>query len=194
MSVGNTPAGSGEQPETPDSPAVDAQFQDIYAELKAMAHAQRRRWEGDYTLNTTALLHEAYLKLSRAGSVAARDRGHFLALAGRAMRQILVNYAEARRTQKRSPPEHLPTDDGNPVGEDVADAVIRLHEALQRLEQLDPRRAQVVEYRFFAGLPIPDTAEVLGVSPATVQRDWKFASAWLRREIGPLPEELSAMG
>lgn len=194
MTYGSATAGSENPSKMPRSPAVEDQFEAIYAELKAMAHAQRRRWEGDYTLNTTALLHEAYLKLSNAGSVAARDHGHFLALAGRAMRQILVNYAEARRALKRSPPGHIPTDEVNPVAEEVADAVIRLHEALQRLERLDPRRAQVVEYRFFAGLPIPETAEVLGVSPATVQRDWKFASAWLRREIGPLPEELSAMG
>jgi RNA polymerase sigma factor (TIGR02999 family) len=168
-----------------DEAAASRLFAEVYAELHRSAAAQRRRWRGDETLNTTALVHEAYIKLLGNGSGGWRDRSHFFAVAARAMRQILVNYAERRRAEKRGGgAEHVALDEANPVSPEAADEVLALHEALGRLEELNERQARVVEHRFFVGLAIDETAEVLGVSPATVKRDWALASAWLRREVG----------
>ncbi len=167
-----------------DRDALDEVFELVYQELWQMARAQRRRWSGDNTLDTTALVHEAYLKLVDQSSAQWHDRAHFLAVAARAMRHVLVNYAEARRAQKRgggAPTVSL--EDFNPVSHAVADDVIALHEALDRLGAVSDRQARVVEARFYAGLSIEETADVLGISPATVKRDWKLASAWLHREI-----------
>lgn len=167
-----------------DQAALDEVFTLVYGELHRLAHAHRVRWEGDYTLNTTALVHEAYVKLADSGSVTWKDRNHFMALAATAMRQILVNYAQRRRAAKRGGDQkRVPLDDANPVGAEIAEEVLALDEALQRLGKVSERQAQVVEARFFAGLPIEDTAQALGISPATVKRDWNLASAWLHREI-----------
>lgn len=167
-----------------DRDALDEVFSIVYEELRELARAQRRRWHGNYTLDTTALVHEAYLKLVDQSQAQWRDRGHFLAVAAKAMRHILVNYAEQRRAAKRGGgAAKVPLDDANPVGEEAAEEVLVLHEALERLSALNERQAKVVEARFFAGLPIEATADVLGVSPATVKRDWRLASAWLHREI-----------
>ncbi len=149
-----------------------------------MAAAQRRRWVGDNTLNTTALIHEAYLKLSGGKEPNWRDRGHFLAVAATAMRHVLVNYAERRRAAKRG--GGVPTVDlehVNPVAPEVADEVIALHESLEKLARVNERQAKTVELRFFAGLSVEETAQTLGVSTATGKRDWSLASAWLHREI-----------
>lgn len=165
--------------------ALDRLFHAVYDELKRLAHGQRARWEGDYTLNTTALVHEAYLKLVRQQDASWDDRGHFFAVAGKAMRHILVNYAEHRQAQKRGGSAVVVSlDDANPVAPEVADEILALNAALEELATIDERQSRVVECRFFAGLPIQDTAEALGVSPATVKRDWTVASAWLRREMG----------
>ena len=167
-----------------DREALDEVFELVYQELWQMARAQRRRWSGDNTLDTTALVHEAYLKLVDQSSAQWNDRTHFLAVAARAMRQVLVNYAEARRTQKRGGgATTVSLEDFNPVSHEVADDVIALHEALDRLGAVNNRQARVVEARFYAGLSIDETANVLGISPATVKRDWTLASAWLHREI-----------
>ena len=167
-----------------DRAALDRVFSIVYEELRGLAHAQRGRWRGDYTLDTTALVHEAYLKLVDQRSSSFRDRGHFMAVAAKAMRHILVNYAERRRAAKRGGgAEHVPIEQFNPVSEEAAEEVLALHEALDRLARLNERQARVVEARFFAGLPIELTAEALEISPATVKRDWKLASAWLHREI-----------
>jgi RNA polymerase sigma factor (TIGR02999 family) len=167
-----------------DRQALDRLFDAVYGELKRLAHVQRRKWSGDYTLNTTALVHEAYLKLVRQDEVSWADRGHFYAVASRAMRQILVSYAERRCAAKRGGgADPLPLDEVNPVSPEAAGEILALDEALQRLASLEERQGRVVECRFFAGLPVRETAEVLGLSPATVKRDWALASAWLRREI-----------
>jgi RNA polymerase sigma factor (TIGR02999 family) len=167
-----------------DRIALDRLFTEVYEPLRRLSRQQRRRWDGDYTLCTTALVHEAYLKLVRTDGADWRDRTHFFAVASRAMRQILVNYAERRTAQKRGGGvEVVPLDEVNPVSPDAAEELLALDEALQRLEAIEPRRCRVVECRFFAGLAIHETAEALGVSVATVKRDWALASAWLRREV-----------
>lgn len=169
-----------------DTAAFDRLFTRVYGELARVAHRVRRRSEGE-TLDTTALVHETYLKMlpAHAGAGVWNDRAHFLAIAARAMRQVLVNAAHARLTEKRG---------GGAVGvsiEDVAvaapvrpDHLIALDEALARLAVLDARQARVVEARVFAGLTAEETAEALGVSVPTVQRDWRAARAWLARALG----------
>lgn len=167
-----------------DSSALDELFSLVYEELRGLSHAQRARWNGDYTLQTTGLVHEAYVKLVGQEAGNWQDRAHFFAVASRAMRQILVNYAERRRAQKRGGDvKTIPLEDANPVAPAVAEELLALNEALGRLAEFDERRHRVVEHRFFAGLTIDETAEVLGVSSATVSRDWTVASAWLRREM-----------
>lgn len=176
-----------------DREAIDDLFQSLYEELRNVARQQRRRWEGNYTLNTTALIHETYLKLVDQEEADWRDRSHFYATAATAMRHILVNYAERRKAAKRgggqtrvplSEVERAPGEP-NPVSAETATEVLALHGALERLEKLSERQCRVVECRFFAGLPIPETATALGVSSATVKRDWAAASAWLYRELRP---------
>lgn len=177
-----------------DRAAFDHAFELLYTELTAMARSQRRRWVGNQTLDTSALVHEAYLKLMKPGSSGWQGSGHFLAVAARAMRHVLVNYAEARRAMKRggdaSPlsldalgPFEAVDEGANPVAPEAAEELLALHGALRRLEVLDQRQGRVVECRFFAGLSVPETAAALGVSVATVKRDWQLASAWLHREL-----------
>jgi len=167
-----------------DREALDEVFALVYEELRGRARAQRRRWSGNETLDTTALVHEAYLKLVDQSRAQWNDRAHFLAVAARAMRHVLVNYAEQRRAAKRGgDARHVPLDESNPVSEEVADEVIALHQARQRLADVNDRQARVVEARFFAGLSVEETAAALDISPATVKRDWALASAWLHREI-----------
>lgn len=174
-----------------DREAFDAVFSTVYRELRALASTQRRRWDGNYTLDTTALVHEAYLKLVGGDHASWRDVPHFLAVAARAMRHILVNYAERQRAAKRGGGrDPLSIEDANPVGPEAAEEILSLNEALQRLEAVSERQARVVEARFFAGYSIEDTAALLGTSPATVKRDWALASSWLFREVrapGPQP-------
>jgi RNA polymerase sigma factor (TIGR02999 family) len=167
-----------------DRAALNEVFDLVYDELLRLAQGQRRRWIGDRTLDTTALVHEAYLKLVNQESPEWNDRGHFLAVAAKAMRHLLVNYAERRRTAKRGGDRQpVSLDEFNPVAEEVADEILALHENLERLEAVSPRQVSVVESRFYLGLSIQETAEALSISPATVKRDWQLASAWLRREI-----------
>lgn len=167
-----------------DRAALDDVFALVYDELHRLAQAQRRRWSGDDTLDTTALVHEAYLKLVDQSQASWKDSGHFLAVAARAMRHLLVNYAERRRAAKRGGgAATVSIDEFNPVSEAVADEVIALHEALNQLAEVNERQVKVVEARFFTGLSIEETANALAISAATVKRDWQLASAWLHREI-----------
>ena len=177
--------------ESGDRGAVDDLFRTVYDELHLLARRQRRRWGGDHTLNTTALVHEAYLKLVNAERLEAGSRAHFLAIAARAMRQILMNYAKARRTQKRggdAPRLSLNTlteapFPGPALTAEQAQLLLALEEALKRLETLSERQSRVVECRFFGGMSIPETAAALGTSAATVKRDWALAQAWLYRAL-----------
>ncbi|MGH7579464.1 MAG: ECF-type sigma factor [Gemmatimonadales bacterium] len=159
----------------------------VYDDLRRLARRQLGREYGERTLNATALVHEAYLKLAGSGTLAAGDRAHFLAIASRAMRQVLVDHARERRAAKRGGGEWERTTltDRAWVGEFQPDDVLILEEAMA---ELDPRQRQVVEYRFFGGMEEREIAEVLGISERTVHRDWVKARAWLYRRLGPEPE------
>lgn len=174
-----------------DRAAVDTLFRIVYDELHVLAQRHRGRWRGNLTLNTTALLHEAYLKLVRQDAIDVDGRAHFFALASRVMRHVLTNYARDQRRLKRG-------GDRTPVSLDAlrpgaqppapmtaqrADAFVRLDEALARLEAVSERQSRVVECRFYGDMTIPETATALDVSPATVKRDWATAQAWLYREM-----------
>ncbi len=167
-----------------DREAFDELCATLYDELHALAFVQRSRWEGDLTMGATAIAHEAYLKLASAVGSDWRDRAHFLAVAALAMRQVLLNYAQKRRARKRggATPD-LRLDEVNPAAPEIADEVLALDDALERLERISPRRTRVVEYRFFVGLQTREIAEVLGISSSTVEREWALASAWLRAEL-----------
>lgn len=176
--------------------SLNALFPLVYDELSRLAHRHRRQWDGDLTLNTTALVHEAYLKLAGQARVPVGDRAHFLAVAAKAMRHILCNYARDRRRQKRGGGRpHLALD---PAGDPPADldltdtqtdTLADLDEALTRFERIAERQSRVVECRFFGGMSVEETAAALGVSPRSVKRDWAFARAWLRRELGRFDED-----
>jgi RNA polymerase sigma factor (TIGR02999 family) len=167
-----------------DADALDALFELLYAELRSMAQSQRSRWDGNYTLNTTALVHEAYLKLVEQDRASWNDRAHFMAVATRAMRHILINYAERQKAEKRGGgQEPVPVENVSPLSDEAADEVLALHDALQLLESINERQAKVVEARFFGGFTIEETADLLEISVATVKRDWALAGAWLHREI-----------
>jgi len=156
----------------------------IYDELHGLAHRQLFKERDDHTFNTTDLVHEAYLKLVQLDRMRWQNRAHFFAIAAQAMRNILVNYAVKRSAQKRGGGrEKIPFTEGFFMSEQRAEALLALDEALHRLQALSERQHQVVEYRFFGGLSIEETAEVLGISAATVKRDWNMARAWLNREL-----------
>lgn len=173
-----------------DDEAFDRVFAAVYDELHRLAH-HVRRGRAPETLNTTALVHEAYVRLVPSRSLDWEGRGHFLGVAARAMRQVLVRAAERRNAAKRgggqradSLDEVLHAASGGAAGTVEPERIVALDEALHRLEELSPRQARVVECRFFAGLSVEETAEALDVSEPTVKRDWRTARAWLSREIG----------
>ena len=167
-----------------DSEALNALTPLVYEELHRRAHWHMRRENPGHTLQTTALVNEAYLRLVDMRQVSWRDRAHFFALASRLIRHVLVDAARSRRSLKRGAdamPEALDDDllvSANPVAD-----IIALDDALRALSAIDERKNRVVELRFFGGLTVDETAEVLSVSPETVKRDWKLAKAWLRREL-----------
>lgn len=173
-----------------DGSALDALFPLVYDELVVLAHRQRQRWHGALTLNTTAVVHEAYMKLMEQKRLPADSRAHFFAIAATAMRHILCNYTRDRSRMKRGGGvPHLSIGPGqDPAGQlhfsvEQIDTLSALDEALERLEQASERQARIVECRFFGGMSVEDTATALGISPRTVKRDWSFARAWLRREM-----------
>jgi RNA polymerase sigma factor (TIGR02999 family) len=174
-----------------DPAALDAVVTVLYDELRLLARQHRHRWRGDHTLDTTALVHETYLKLVRQNRITAGSRRQFLALASRAMRHILSNYAEERRAQKRgggleqlSLREMALAVADDVVDEDgAADVLIAMQGALERLEASHARSCRVVECRFYGGLTIEETAAALDTSTRTVKRDWAYAQAWLNREL-----------
>lgn len=166
--------------------ALDRLMPIVYHELRRIAHGQLRRERPGHTLNTTALVHEAYLKLVNIRQVEWRDRAHFFAVAARVMRRVLIDYARARKREKRGGEAvQVPLVEALelPVGQ--ADDLLALDDALARLERQNERQCRVVECRCFAGLSLEETAAALGTSVATVKRDWTFSRAWLNRELAP---------
>lgn len=177
-------AGSPSQ-SAPSVEELDRLFPLAYQELRRLAHGKLRGERAGHTLDTTALVHEAYLRLARLNRIDWQNRTHVLALAAQAMRRVLVDYAERRNAQKREGGRtRVPLDGLSIAVDDDAVHFLDLDEALERLEALDARQCRVVECRFFAGLTIEETAEALGVSAATVKRDWTHARAWLNRALG----------
>lgn len=167
-----------------DRDALDRLFPIVYETLKSLASRQLRRGRPGGTLDTTALVHDAYLRLVDQTRVVAQDRNHFFALAARAMRHILVDHARRRGAAKRGggkPLRELEEDDAAVAAR--AAEVVLVDQALERLESLDPRLGKLVELRFFVGLSVEETAAVLGVSDRTVKRDWQKARAFLFRAL-----------
>jgi len=163
-------------------------FEALYDELRRLARSQLRREDPGHTLSATALTHEAWFRLAAQTRTQWTNRGHFLAVAATMMRRILVNHAEARRAAKREA-ELVPlTLSGiEQIAGSPERDVVAVHEALLAFEALDARAAKVVELRFFGGLEIEEIAEALGLSAATVKRDWTVARAWLQRELSGRP-------
>jgi RNA polymerase sigma factor (TIGR02999 family) len=168
-----------------DTAARDRLMPLVYAELRRMANRHMAREGRGRTIQTTALVHEAYLRLVDQERVRWNDRAHFFAIAAELMRRILVDHARKRRNTKRGGDvTRLPLAVASAVSGERAAEVIALDDALKSLSGLDERKGRVVELRFFGGLSIEETADVLGISPGTVMRDWTLSKAWLRREIG----------
>jgi RNA polymerase sigma factor (TIGR02999 family) len=163
----------------------------VYEELHDLARRQRRQWDGNETMNATALVHEAYIRLVEQSQPQWMSRPHFLAVASVAMRQILLDYAKRMRAAKRGSgqrpvPLHEVEDalrSSGDLSETGADALLALERSLRRLEVHDRRQSRIVECRFFGGMSIDETAEALGISPATVSRGWAMAQAWLYRDL-----------
>ncbi len=164
--------------------ALDALFPLVYDELRRLAGAYLRRERPDHTLQPTALVHEAYFRLVGQRNVDWRNRAQFLGVAASMMRRVLVNYSEERAAQKRGGGATLVALESTVEFLEAQDVdVLALDQALTALAAVDPRGSRVVELRFFGGLNVEETAEVLGTSPATVKRDWSLARAWLRRAL-----------
>src|SRR6266571_2871017 len=156
----------------------------VYEELRRLAHHHMGGERPDHTLQTTALVDEAYLRLADQTSPNWQNRAHFFAVAARAMRQILVNYAKSSRAQKRGGGAlKVELDEAAIISPEQSKAIVDLHEALERLGTLDSRKARVVELKYFGGLSHGEIAEVMKISTVTVRRDWVFAKAWLHNEL-----------
>ncbi|MEM6646877.1 MAG: sigma-70 family RNA polymerase sigma factor [Bacteroidota bacterium] len=169
--------------------AVDALLPQVYEALQHLAHRQLQGERAGHTLNTTGLVHEAYLKLIGIEQISWQNRAHFFSMAAISMRRILVNHAHKRRALKRGGGQVAVTfQDDHVVGQLRDDELIALDEALERLAAWNERQSKVVTYRFFGGLTHEEVAEVLGVSVPTVRRDWRMARAWLGQLLKDPPE------
>lgn len=167
-----------------DRSAMDKLLPVIYEELHRLASHYMRRQPSEHTLNTTALIHEAYLKLIDQKQVQWQNRAHFFGVASQAMRHILVDYARSKHAFKRGGARQKVSLDGVAlVAEDRSEEWLNIDSALKKLEKIDPRQGKIVELRYFTGLTIDETAAVLEISPATVKREWTMAKAWLAREL-----------
>lgn len=179
-----------------DQEVVNDLFELVYGELHRIAHARRYQWQGNNTLNTTAILHEAYLKLVDPSVIEWQSRSHFFAAASKAMRHILMNYARDQNRQKRGGDQqrvsferlNLAASGEINFSDDNNEVLLMLDEALKRLEGENQRLSTIVECRFFGGMTIKETAVSLGVSPSTVKRGWKTAQLWIYRELQNKPE------
>lgn len=166
--------------------ALDALIPLVYDELRRQARHYLRRESGDHTLQTTALVNEAYLRLIEQNRVQWQNRAHFFGIAANMMRRILVDYARERHRVKRGGgAENLPLEEAFYIAaiEESDVDLLSLDQALNELSEMDEQQARIVELRFFSGLSIAETAEILGISPATVKRDWNMAKAWLHHQL-----------
>ena len=166
-----------------DQQAVHALLPLVYEELRRLAHQYLRKERPGHTLQSTALVHEAYLRLEKQGEVKFENRAHFMAICAQLMRQILVEYARRRGAAKRDGGYKLSLDDVVVSAKSRDLDLVALDDALTQLSKLDPQQGRIVELRFFGGLSIEETAEVLGISSATVKRDWATARVWLLHEM-----------
>jgi RNA polymerase sigma factor (TIGR02999 family) len=166
-----------------DGAARDRLVPIVYEELRRLAHHYMRGEREAHTLQTTALVNEAYLRLAGIDGLQWRDRAHFFAMAATLMRRVLVDHARQRGREKRGAGVSVTSLDEHAIAPKPAVDVLALDEALERLAAVDPQQGRVVELRFFAGLSVEETAEALGVSPATVKRDWSTARLWLYNEL-----------
>jgi RNA polymerase sigma factor (TIGR02999 family) len=168
-----------------DPPDVDGLLPLLYHQLKVQARCALRGERFDHTLSPTALVHEAYVRLSELHQISWRDRAHFLGAAAQVMRRILISYARAHNAVKRGGPHATRTgiEDVIAFARNRPDEILEIDAALDRLAALSQRQARIVECRFFAEMSLEETAEVLAISPATVKREWTMARAWLNREM-----------
>ena len=167
-----------------DKAALDKLMPLVYEELRRLAHHYMRRERPGHTLQTTAIVNETYLHLINQRGVRWQNRAHFFGIASHLMRRLLTGYARSRQSAKRGGDAHqVALDEAMLVSEERVAEMVALDDALNSLTQIDERKSQIVEMRFFGGLSIEETAEVLRVSPGTVMRDWTLAKAWLRCEI-----------
>ena len=167
-----------------DQVARDQLMSVVYQELHRLAHQYMKRESPGHTLQTSALVNEAFVRLIDQKDVRWQNRAHFFGIAAQMMRRILVDYARTRNYAKRGGgARQISLDEGLTVSLERSAEVVQVHEALEQLAKFDPRKSQIVELRFFGGLSIEETARVLGVSQGTVMRDWTLAKAWLRKEI-----------
>jgi RNA polymerase sigma factor (TIGR02999 family) len=167
-----------------DQTALERLMPLVYKELRQMAQRHMARERPGRTLQTTALVHEAYLRLVDWKNIRWQNRAHFFAVSAQMMRHVLVDLARARGSAKRAGAAHrMSLDESLEVCEERSADLVALDDALSRLAAIDPRKSQVVELRFFGGLSVEETAEVLKVSPETVLRDWRLAKVWLLREL-----------
>lgn len=163
-----------------DRAAFDLLFSRVYDELRGMAHQRLARHRAGETLDTTGLVHEAYLKLSDPAVAGVQDRSHFLAIASRAMRFVVIDHARSRQAQKRGGGKaDVPLDEEEAAAESAAAEIMAIDRALEQLKTVSERQARLVEYRFFGGLTYDEIAQVTGLSVRTVKRDWERARAWL---------------
>ena len=167
-----------------DQTALDRLMPLVYGELRKIAASYLRQERKDHTLQPTALVHEAYLRLTHQKDVAWQNRAHFFGIAAQMMRRILVDHARKRLAAKRDASAWKVATAEVDGGAESAPELLALDRALEELEKIDPQQAKIVELRFFGGLTVEETAEVAGISPRTVKREWRTAKAWLRREIG----------
>ena len=156
----------------------------MYDELREIAHRHLRGERSDHTLDASAVVHEAYVKIVGLDRMAWQNRAHFLGIAAQAMRRVLVDYAVSRNTQKRGGVRHkVSLEDAQIAAVEQSDSIVALDAALKRLERMNDRLSRVVDCRYFGGMSVDETARALELSPATVKRDWQAARAWLNREL-----------
>ena len=166
-----------------DQSALNGLTPIVYEELRRLAHHYMEGERPGHTLQTTALVNEAYMRLVDYRRMQWQDRAHFFAVAAQVMRRILVDHARSRNIKRGAGVQHVALDDVAVVNGDRTGDLVALDDAMDALARFDPRKAQIIEMRFFGGLSIDETAEVLKVSPATVRRDWSIAKFWLYREL-----------